>query len=282
MFTLNCKGRILVIDKPIVMGIVNVTPDSFYNESRKFESTEILNQAEKMLSEGATILDIGGQSTRPGSEDVGVDEELKRVIPAIEMLSKYFSDAIISVDTYRSTVVEEAVAAGASMVNDISGGSLDKRMLETVGKLNVPYILMHIKGTPQTMQQYAEYKNVSLEVLDYFIKKVEECRLAGINDVIIDPGFGFAKTIQHNFELLNQLEVFKILDRPFLVGISRKSTIYKTLGVTAQEALNGTTVLNTAALLKGANILRVHDVKEAMEVVKLVDAIQQPTYESQK
>ena len=282
MFTLNCKGRISVIDKPIVMGIINVTPDSFYSESRKFESTEILNQAEKMLSEGATILDIGGQSTRPGSEDVGVDEELKRVIPAIEMLSKYFSDAIISVDTYRSKVAEEAMAAGGSIVNDISGGSLDKRMLETVGKLNVPYILMHIKGTPQTMQQYAEYKNVSLEVLDYFIKKVEECRLAGINDVIIDPGFGFAKTIQHNFELLNQLEVFKILDRPFLVGISRKSTIYKTLGVTAQEALNGTTVLNTAALLKGANILRVHDVKEAMEAIKLINAIQLPTYEFQK
>jgi dihydropteroate synthase len=273
MFTLNCKGRILVIDKPIVMGIINVTPDSFYSESRKFESTEILNQAEKMLSEGATILDIGGQSTRPGGEDVGVDEEIKRVIPAIEILSKYFSDAIISVDTYRSKVAEEAVAAGASIVNDISGGSLDERMLETVGKLNVPYILMHIKGTPQTMQQYAKYDNVSLEVLDYFIKKVEECRLAGINDVIIDPGFGFAKTIQHNFELLNQLEIFKILERPLLVGISRKSTIYKTLETTAEEALNGTTVLNTAALLKGATILRVHDVKEAMEAIKLVGAV---------
>jgi dihydropteroate synthase len=273
MFTLNCKGRILVIDKPIVMGIINVTPDSFYSESRKFESTEILNQAEKMLSEGATILDIGGQSTRPGGEDVGVDEEIKRVIPAIEILSKYFSDAIISVDTYRSKVAEEAVAAGASIVNDISGGSLDERMLEAVGKLNVPYILMHIKGTPQTMQQYAKYENVSLEVLDYFIKKVEECRLAGINDVIIDPGFGFAKTIQHNFELLNQLEIFKILERPLLVGISRKSTIYKTLETTAEEALNGTTVLNTAALLKGATILRVHDVKEAMEAIKLVGAV---------
>ena len=282
MFTLNCKGRILVIDKPIVMGIINVTPDSFYSESRKSESTEVLNQAEQMVLEGAAIIDIGGQSTRPGTESVGVEEELKRVIPAIEMLSKYFSDAIISIDTYHSKVARQAVEAGASIINDISGGSLDDQMFDTVGKLHVPYICMHIKGTPQTMQKYAEYENVSLEVLDYFIKKMDECRLAGINDVIIDPGFGFAKTIQHNFELLNKLEVFKILERPLLVGISRKSTIYKTLGSTADEALNGTTVLNTAALLKGANILRVHDVKEAMEAIKLVDAIQQPTYESQK
>ena len=282
MFTLNCKGRILVIDKPIVMGIINVTPDSFYSESRKSESTEVLNQAEQMVLEGAAIIDIGGQSTRPGTESVGVEEELKRVIPAIEMLSKYFSDAIISIDTYNSKVARQAVEAGASIVNDISGGSLDDQMFETVGKLHVPYICMHIKGTPQTMQKYAEYENVSLEVLDYFIKKMDECRLAGINDVIIDPGFGFAKTIQHNFELLNKLEVFKILERPLLVGISRKSTIYKTLGSTADEALNGTTVLNTAALLKGANILRVHDVKEAMEAIKLVDAIQHTTYEFQK
>ena len=282
MFTLNCKGRILVIDKPIVMGIINVTPDSFYSESRKSESTEVLNQAEQMVLEGAAIIDIGGQSTRPGTESVGVEEELKRVIPAIEMLSKYFSDAIISIDTYNSKVARQAVEAGASIVNDISGGSLDDQMFETVGKLHVPYICMHIKGTPQTMQKYAEYENVSLEVLDYFIKKMDECRLAGINDVILDPGFGFAKTIQHNFELLNKLEVFKILERPLLVGISRKSTIYKTLGSTADEALNGTTVLNTAALLKGANILRVHDVKEAMEAIKLVDAIQHTTYEFQK
>lgn len=270
MFTLNCKGRLVALDTPIVMGIINVTPDSFYSDSRKVEINEVLQQAEKMISEGATILDIGGQSTRPSSTDVGADEELKRVIPAIKNIHEHFPGTIISVDTYHSRVAAEAVAAGASIINDISGGSIDKNMITNAGKLQVPYICMHIKGNPETMQQYATYEKVTQEVLDYFIKKIEECRLAGIKDIIIDPGFGFAKTITHNFTLLKELEIFNILERPVLIGISRKSTIYKTLRITPGEALNGTTVLHTAALLRGANILRVHDVKEAVEAIKLV------------
>jgi dihydropteroate synthase len=262
------------------MGIINVTNDSFYTGSRMPEVEDILANAEKMLFDGATILDIGGQSTRPLSKDVGAGEELKRVIPAIKAISNKFPEAVISIDTYHSLVAIEAVAAGASIVNDISGGSLDKEMINTVGKLHVPYVCMHMKGTPQNMQQLANYENVTREVLDFFIKKLEECRIEGINDVIVDPGFGFAKTIEHNFSVMKNLEVLKILDRPVLVGISRKSTIYKTLGITAEDALNGTTVLNTTALMKGANILRVHDVKQAVEAVKLVTAMN-ATYESQ-
>lgn len=273
MFTLNCRGRLLALNTPIVMGIINVTPDSFYSGSRVFAIDDVLRQAEKIISEGATILDIGGQSTRPGSTDIGTDEELKRAIPAIRIVHEHFPEAFISIDTYHSVVAKEAVVAGASIVNDISAGSLDENMLATVGNLHVPYVCMHTKGTPQNMQQHARYENVAREVLDYFIKKIEDCRLAGIHDVIIDPGFGFAKTIEHNFELLSKLEVFRILERPLLIGISRKSTVYKTLGITAEDALNGTTVLNTAALFKGAQILRVHDVKEAVEAVKLVTAL---------
>jgi dihydropteroate synthase len=281
MFTLNCKGGLLVLNTPIVMGIINVTPDSFYSGSRVSSIDDILRQAERMISEGATILDIGGQSTRPASIDIGVSEEKSRVIPAIKTIHKHFPEAIISVDTYHSNVAREAVEAGASIVNDISGGNLDKDMFETVAALRVPYICMHIKGTPDNMQQHAQYADVTLEVLNYFIKKVAGCRRAGINDVIVDPGFGFAKTIEHNFELLSKLESFKILERPILVGVSRKSTIYRTLGITAEDALNGTTVLNTVALLKGAHILRVHDVKEAVEATKLITALNS-TYESQK
>ncbi len=272
MFTLNCKGRLLVIDEPIVMGIINVTPDSFYSGSRQPGIDAVLKEADKMLTEGATILDIGGQSTRPGSEPIGADNELQRVIPAIEAIASRFPDSYISVDTYHTKVAATAVAAGASIVNDISSGEMDAEMIETVASLQVPYIAMHMKGTPATMQQNAQYENVTREVLDYFIKKTEQCRLAGINDVIIDPGFGFGKTIQHNFQLLKDLAVFKILQKPVLAGLSRKATIYKTLGTTAGEALNGTTVLNTIALLNGANILRVHDVKEAKEAVKLIGA----------
>jgi dihydropteroate synthase len=270
MFTLNCKGRMLVVDKPLVMGIINTTPDSFYEGSRFVDMQDILRQAEKMLAGGAAILDIGGQSTRPGSEQVGAAEEMERVVSAIETISLHFPDAIISVDTYHSSVARKAVEAGASVVNDISGGSLDECMIETAGSLNVPYICMHTKGTPEDMQRHAEYNDVTREVLDYFIKKVEQCRRAGIKDVIIDPGFGFAKTINHNFELLRNLETLQMLDCPILVGLSRKSTIYKTLGTDAAGALNGTTVMNTIALLNGANILRVHDVKEAVEAIALV------------
>jgi dihydropteroate synthase len=270
MFTLNCKGRLLTVESPLVMGIMNITPDSFYEGSRLMNDKDISQCAEKMLKEGADILDIGGQSTRPGSIQTSEEEELKRIIGPVEMLHKNFPDAIISIDTYQSKIAKEAVAAGASIVNDISAGNVDKEMLQTVGKLNVPYICMHMKGTPQTMQKEPHYENVTKEVLDFFIRKMDDCKKSGIHDVIIDPGFGFGKTINHNFELLKNLSVFKMLEKPLMAGLSRKSTIYKTLGVTANEALNGTTVLNTIALLTGVNILRVHDVKEAKEAVKLV------------
>jgi len=270
MFTLNCKGRLLVIESPLVMGIINATPDSFYENSRVMGASNILEQAEKMLTEGADILDIGGQSTRPGSTQLNEEEELSRIIEPIKSLHHHFPETIISVDTYHSKVALEAVSAGASIVNDISGGNLDEKMLSTVGKLRLPYICMHMQGSPQTMQKEPHYENVTREVLDFFIKKIEDCKKAGIHDVIIDPGFGFGKTIKHNFELLKNFSVLKMLEKPLLAGISRKSTIYKTLGITANEALNGTTVLNTIALLNGANILRVHDVKEAKEAVKLI------------
>jgi dihydropteroate synthase len=269
MFTLNCKGRLLVADKPLVMGIINATPDSFYSGSRFGEVDQILGIAEKMIADGADILDIGGQSTRPGSEQISVEEEVKRVIPAVEAITKRFPESFISIDTYYSKVVKAAVDSGVSIVNDISAGSIDDKMIETVARSKAPYILMHMKGTPQTMQQNAVYENVTREVLDFFIAKTHELRQAGITDVIIDPGFGFAKNIEQNFELLKNLSVFKMLDKPILLGISRKSTIYKTLGTSANEALNGTTVLNTIGLMNGASILRVHDVKEAKEAITL-------------
>jgi dihydropteroate synthase len=272
MFTLNCNGRLLVIDKPIVMGIINVTPDSFYSKSRIQNIDEVLTQAEKMLVEGATILDVGGQSTRPRSTRISANEETERVIPAIEAIQKKFSNSFISVDTYSSDVAVNSIAAGACIVNDISGGTMDEKMLSTIGKLSVPYICMHIKGTPETMQQNPAYKNVVTEVLDFFIHQTEKCRVNNINDVLIDPGFGFGKTHAHNFQLLKNLSAFKMLDKLVVAGLSRKNTIYKTLNITAEESLNGTTVLNTIALLNGANILRVHDVKEAMQAIELVSA----------
>jgi dihydropteroate synthase len=273
MFTLNCKGRLLVIDKPLVMGIINATPDSFYGGSRFDGVDEIVARAEKMLNEGADIIDIGGQSTRPGSELIAADEETGRVVPAIKAIADKFPKAFISIDTFYSKVALTAVNAGAAIVNDISAGSMDSKMIETVAELKVPYTLMHMKGTPQTMQQNAVYDNVTREVLDFFIAKTNELKNAGIVDIIIDPGFGFAKTIDQNFELLKNLSIFKMLDRPILVGISRKSTIYKTLGINADDALNGTTVLNTVGLMNGASILRVHDVKEAKEAVTLFSAM---------
>lgn len=272
MFTLNCKGRLLVVEKPIVMGIINATPDSFFAGSRNEGTEAILRKADQMLKEGAIILDIGGQSTRPGSGKLSAEAELKRVIEPIHALHKNFPGAFISIDTYYSSVASEAVDAGASIVNDISAGSMDEHMIETVAALKVPYVLMHMQGTPQTMQQDPQYKDVTKEVLDFFIRKKNELHKAGITDIIIDPGFGFGKTIAHNFELLRNLSVFKMLDSPLLFGISRKSTIYKTLGLTAAESLNGTTVLNTIGLMNGASILRVHDVKEAIEAIKLFDA----------
>jgi dihydropteroate synthase len=272
MFTLNCRGRLLTIGEPIVMGIINVTQDSFYESSRVEGEDAALRKAEQMLEEGATILDLGGQSTRPGSERVSVDEEAARVIPAVAAIHRRFPEAIISVDTFYSRVAAEAVGAGASVVNDVSAGSLDVRMIKTVAELKVPYVFMHMKGVPKTMQKEPQYENVTREVLDFFIQKIAELRAAGIEDIIVDPGFGFGKTINHNFELLRNLTAFRMLELPLLLGISRKSTIYKTLGISAGEALNGSTVLHTIGLVNGANILRVHDVKEALEAIKLVAA----------
>ena len=273
MFTLNCKGRLLVVDKPLVMGIINATPDSFFQGSRQQTVEDILRQAERMLKDGADILDIGGQSTRPSSSVVDAEEELKRVIGGIEAIHRHFPETFISVDTYYSLVAKEAVNAGASIVNDITAGRMDKDMIATVATLNVPYVLMHMQGTPQTMQQSPQYENVTLDVLDFFVAKIEELNKSGINSIVIDPGFGFGKTIEHNFELLRNLAAFKIVNHPVLLGISRKSTIYRTLGVSAAEALNGTTVLNTIGVMNGAAIIRVHDVKEAEEIIKLVTAL---------
>ena len=272
MFTLNCKGRILIIDKPLVMGIINTTPDSLFAGSRHEGVDAVVKQAEIMLNDGANILDIGGQSTRPGSEKKIAKEELERVIDPIKAVHKKFPEAIISIDTYYSIVAAEAVTAGASIVNDISAGNMDADMIATVASLQIPYICMHMQGTPQDMQVNPQYENITREVLDFFINRIDTFNKAGIKDIIIDPGFGFGKTIAHNFELLRNLSIFKILDRPILCGISRKSTIYKTLGTTVEGSLNGTTVLNTIGLLNGANILRVHDVKEAVETVKLFQA----------
>lgn len=269
MYTLNCKGRLLEIQQPVVMGIINITPDSFYGGSRRFTVDSALQMAELMLTDGATILDIGGQSTRPGSTKLKAAEEMERVLPVIEAISNRFPESFISVDTYFSSVARAAVETGATIINDISGGSFDANMLTTVAGLRVPYVCMHVKGTADTMHNTHIGVDMTQVVLDYFITKKQECKEAGIVDLILDPGFGFGKTIAQNFEILKNLAVFSMLDKPLLLGISRKSSIYKTLGITPEEALNGTTVLHTAGLLKGASILRVHDVKEAMEAVKL-------------
>lgn len=272
MFTLNAKGKLLPVTRPQVMGIINRSPDSFYSGSRFPDNESLLLQVEKMMLEGADWLDIGGQSTRPGAPSIGEEEELRRVVDAIHLIHQHWPDLLLSVDTWYARVAREAVAAGASMVNDISGGNLDPDMLPTVGGLKVPYVCMHMKGTPATMNQEALYEDVTKEVLDFFIRRMEDCRQAGIHDVILDPGLGFAKTSAHNFGLLRNLEVFKMTGRPILVGVSRKSTIYRTLGITPEQALNGTTVLHTISLLNGASFLRVHDPKEAKEAITLVDA----------
>lgn len=272
MYTLNCKGKLLVLDKPLVMGILNVTPDSFYDRHLLTGVDAIITHAGKMISEGADILDIGGQSTKPGSQRITIEEELARVLPIVILLQQKYPDLVLSIDTYYAEVATAAVNAGADIVNDISGGDMDAAMLQTVAALQVPYICMHMRGTPETMQQKTNYDDVVKEVLDYFIEKITACTTAGIKDVIIDPGFGFAKTIQHNFTLLKNLQAFQMLNKPILAGLSRKGTIYKTLGITVEEALNGTTVLNTLAFLNGAAIVRVHDVKEAKEIITLLDS----------
>ena len=271
MYTLNCKGRLLVLDKPVVMGILNITPDSFYSGSR-IKQEDVLQKAAEMMNDGATILDIGGQSTRPGSIRLSANEELDRVFPVIEAIKKEFPSSFLSIDTYHAQVAKETVAAGIDIVNDISAGDLDEAMLSTVAALQVPFIAMHMQGNPDNMQANPTYENVTREVVDYFIKKTAACKAAGIVDLILDPGFGFGKTITHNFQLLKTMEALQIFHLPILAGLSRKSTIWKTLQTTPEEALNGTTVLNTIALTKGAHILRVHDVKEAKETITLFEA----------
>ncbi|MGO3182255.1 MAG: dihydropteroate synthase [Aequorivita sp.] len=273
MQTLNCRGNLIDLSIPKVMGIINITPDSFYDGGRTFSENEILKQSEKMLSEGATFLDIGGYSSRPGADEVSEDQEIKRVADAIELILKKFPETLISIDTFRSKVAQKAVEAGACIINDISGGTLDANMYKTASKLKVPYILMHMRGTPKTMTKLTDYKNATIEVIKYLSEKISLARAEGINDIIVDPGFGFAKTREQSFQIMNNLELFKNLRVPILAGVSRKSMVYKTLETTAEYALNGTTSLNTIALLKGASILRVHDVKEALECIKINESL---------
>lgn len=271
--TINCHGKLIDLTSPKVMGILNVTPNSFYDGGKHSDDKSVLSQVEKMLLEGATFIDIGAYSSKPSAEFVSEDEEVERLIPVIQLVLKHFPETLISVDTFRAKVAKAGIENGACIINDISAGSLDTTMMETVAKLKVPYVMMHMKGNPQTMQSLANYENVTKEMLLYFSEKVALARSLGISDLLIDPGFGFAKTKQQNFEVLNNLELFQMLELPILVGVSRKSMIYKTLETSADNALNGTTVLNTIALQKGANILRVHDVKEAMETIKIVSQL---------
>ena len=271
--TINCKGTLIDLSTPKVMGILNITPDSFYDGGRYKNDTSILNQVENMLIEGATFIDVGAYSSRPGANHVSEAEELKRIIPIVELLIKQFPSINLSIDTFRSNIAKECINTGAAIINDISGGKLDEKMLETVGKLGVPYVMMHMKGTPQTMQQYTDYNDLIKDIIYYFSERVAEARSYKIKDIIIDPGFGFSKTLEQNYSLLNHLELLNMLEQPMLVGVSRKSMIYQLLDTNPNEALNGTTSLNTIALLKGAKILRVHDVKEAMECIKLTNQL---------
>lgn len=267
--TLNCRGTLLSLQSPQVMGILNVTPDSFFDGGRYTRQDALLRQAEQMLKEGAAILDIGGMSSRPGAELISVEEELQRVLPAIEALHQTFPQALLSIDTIRGRVAEEAVGAGAAIINDISAGAFDESMYPTVARLQVPYILMHMKGSPKTMQDNPDYEDVVQTVLDFFIAEVGKLRALDVHDIVLDPGFGFGKTVEHNYQLLKQMHLFKILDLPLLAGLSRKSMINKVLKTKPEQALNGTTALNMVALQQGAKILRVHDVRPAMEAVKL-------------
>lgn len=264
-------GRIIDFEIPKVMGIVNVTPDSFFEGSRMKSEDHVIQTVEQMLSEGATFIDLGAYSTRPGAAEVSEEEEIKRLVPVVRTLRKRFPEVILSIDTFRARVAEAAVVEGAHLINDISAGDLDKKMIETVSRLKVPYVFMHMKGSPQTMTKLSQYENVTHEVFSYLSAKINQLREAGISELILDPGFGFAKTIEHNYQLLNQLETFQSLNVPVLAGLSRKTMIWKVLGIENKDALNGTTVLNTIALTKGANILRVHDVKPAMEAITLLN-----------
>ena len=271
--TINCKGILVDVSTPKVMGILNVTPNSFYDGGKYKNETEILSQVEKMLVDGASFIDIGAYSSKPNAEFVSEEAEIVRIAPVVDLILKHFPETILSIDTFRSEVAEIAIESGAAIINDISAGILDDKMLETIGKYNVPYIMMHMRGNAQTMQTLTNYEDIVKEMLFYFSERVAKARSFGINDLILDPGFGFAKTIDQNYEVFQKMELFKILKVPLLVGISRKSMIYKALDIAIGDAMNGTTVLNTVALTKGANIIRVHDVKEAVECVTLFNKI---------
>ena len=276
MKALNCKGRLLPLDQPVVMGILNITPDSFYAGSRKQTEAEIAARAEAILQEGGTIIDIGGYSSRPDAAEVSEEEEMARLETALRVLNLEFPGAVLSVDTFRSAIARRCVEEfGVAIVNDISGGELDKDMFHTIADLRVPYVMMHMRGTPQTMQQHTQYEHLTADILQWFAAKLETLYQMGANDVIIDPGFGFSKTLEQNYELMRHLSDFRIFGLPLLVGISRKSMIYKLLGGTPTESLNGTSVLNTYALLNGADILRVHDVREAVEAIRLVEQLKE-------
>ncbi len=271
--TINCKGNLVDLSSPKVMGILNLTPDSFYDGGKYKNEKEILVQVEKMLEEGATFIDVGGYSSRPGAQHISEEEELNRVVSIISLLVKEFSEILISIDTFRSKVAGEAVQTGAALINDISGGKMDENMFAKVAELQVPYILMHMQGTPQNMQSNPSYTDIVQELILFFSEQIFKLRSLMVNDVVIDVGFGFGKTIAHNYELLKKLELFSSLEVPVLTGVSRKSMLYKPLGITANEALNATTVANTIALLNGTNILRVHDVKQAVEAVQIVKSL---------
>lgn len=273
MKSINCKGKLVHFDTPKVMGILNSTPDSFFDGGNYTTEKELLHQTEKMLSEGATFIDVGAYSSRPGATAISEEEELQRIIPVIELLVKEFPEIIISVDTFRSGIAQKTIESGAAMINDISGGTMDFNMFKTVAKLQVPYVLMHMLGTPQTMQENPRYENITTELISFFAEQLFTLRQLQVNDLIIDVGFGFGKTTAHNFELLKNLHLFKSLDVPILAGVSRKSMLYKPLNISPKEALNATTSANTIALLNGATLLRVHDVKEAMEAIKIVEKL---------
>lgn len=267
--TINCRGELIDLTTPKVMGILNATPNSFYDGGKYTSEHSLLTQVESMLSEGATFIDVGAYSSKPNAALVSEEEELFRILPVVKAILKQFPQTLLSIDTFRSAVARSCIENGAALINDISAGNFDDQMMQTIAHFRVPYIMMRMRGTPQTMQSLTQYDLIVKEILFYFSEKITTARSLGINDLIVDPGFGFAKTTDQNYEVLGQLSCFKILDLPLLVGISRKSMVYKPLGSNAQEALNATTVVNTIALTKGANILRVHDVKEAVESVKL-------------
>ncbi len=274
MKTINIKGKLVDLSHPLVMGILNITPDSFYEESRLQSEKDIIARVHQIVSEGGTIIDIGAQSSNPKSPFLSVETEIERLDHALEIINREFADLTISVDTFYSEVARRCVEKhGVAIVNDISGGSIDPKMFNTMAELNVPYILMHMRGTPQTMQQHTDYENFIQEIFFYFSEKVAQLNQLGVNDIILDPGFGFSKTLEQNYELLASVRGFEIFDLPLLIGISRKSMIYKYLDSTPAESLNGTTVLNTFALQNGANILRVHDVKEAVEAVQILNML---------